>query len=1176
MYRNRESAGCFNTANFLAKLKAYQDTRPERIWVADTQRKYLRPYEDNGTETYIPMLAGRKTHQREQVKTYNAYYYASKYVSDFCTSQNIMVRGNTPTVWQGVRPQNVAIMRMYIDCYVVITSTSNNVVAKTRGKRGVSYTMDFTTVGQMNETELYFCSAPMIQELSGLAALYFKQNNFAMATNLQRLEIGSNVTGYTNPNLEGLTIGNSKMLEYLDVRNCPNVTGALDLSGCLSLKQVYLENTKFTGISFAPGGLLEIAHLPAPSSLTMRELIYLQNLSLENAGNLFTLRVEECEFNPATTITIGNVTTTQGDQDILITLINAANSLSRIRLIGVDWLLSNTSFLDRLSRMAGIDDDAYDIPQSVLTGDAFVSTMRQSSLAVYNAIWPYLTLRYDALVTQFPATFVNLDGEPIYDLDGNEYVQWVDAGTPPYDPVTKGYDITIRNSGAPFSQYNASTFAGKYYLDISNGNIYLSNGTVWYYVDVADVLTPTYPETAQYTYEFSGWDTIEDAMTNPRTITAQYTLTEQTYTVKFYRDPTTVLRTVTNVPYGGCVGYASEDSIVAYITSAPLTAGYLPGNYTGKYIQDVSTGITYYSNGTLWTTTQYDEALTIPTFDDNEDSLTFRVFRGWDKNTGFITGDVNVYAQWFQTYSSLPVLGTRMNEMNVAQISGICKRHQQDAYFEPLDYVEFQLGHDFNFTNVNSVTIGEPKYADSLEPTITLPGVTRDRFKIGGYYFDGNTRCQTNLHLFAQDAPAFTMAIDFDFIGSTANNTLISANYGATENFRLAFNGTYAAIYWGDKYTFIDFQQVRGMVVLRHPKNSNVMYVYSGGYTGATQVRLSPNVTRMALVRDTEIMDEPLMFGCVNYYTQQNTYRNYGIGHIHWLKIWYDDLGDGNAFMLASWPHETMRMETWGSNKYELADNSGELSSLSFISNTTLAKQYYMNSAYVNGWEDSLMRQMLNHRFYKSLPIEWRALVKPVHINTTAGGQSSVIVTTDDYVYLSSYREQRPTNTNTIYDQEVGVSPQFYIPWMVNQGGLNTEASTRLKFANRIREYNLPEGSNVAYDGTPRIYYCNDDPAETYTTDIAPGSIWLDANYSSRGRIFVSQDELNEYGITPAETASPLYAQGGWINMYRDYCFTRSPYIDNATGFQYITYNGGIGGNLGATGVYGVIPCFSI
>jgi len=65
MYRNRESIGCFNSKNFLAKVKNWQAARPERLWVADAQRKYLRPYEDNGTITYLPMLAGRKTHQRE-------------------------------------------------------------------------------------------------------------------------------------------------------------------------------------------------------------------------------------------------------------------------------------------------------------------------------------------------------------------------------------------------------------------------------------------------------------------------------------------------------------------------------------------------------------------------------------------------------------------------------------------------------------------------------------------------------------------------------------------------------------------------------------------------------------------------------------------------------------------------------------------------------------------------------------------------------------------------------------------------------------------------------------------------------------------------------------------------------------------------------------------------------
>ena len=47
--------------------------------------------------------------------------------------------------------------------------------------------------------------------------------------------------------------------------------------------------------------------------------------------------------------------------------------------------------------------------------------------------------------------------------------------------------------------------------------------------------------------------------------------------------------------------------------------------------------------------------------------------------------------------------------------------------------------------------------------------------------------------------------------------------------------------------------------------------------------------------------------------------------------------------------------------------------------------------------------------------------------------------------------------------------------------------------------------------------------------------------------------------------------------MLGDYCFLRTPYLENTTGFAYIAYNGGIGtGNIGATAVYPVIPSFSI
>ena len=47
-----------------------------------------------------------------------------------------MVRGNTPTTWTGVAPANTATLSMYINCYIVVASTSYNVVAKTKAVRG--------------------------------------------------------------------------------------------------------------------------------------------------------------------------------------------------------------------------------------------------------------------------------------------------------------------------------------------------------------------------------------------------------------------------------------------------------------------------------------------------------------------------------------------------------------------------------------------------------------------------------------------------------------------------------------------------------------------------------------------------------------------------------------------------------------------------------------------------------------------------------------------------------------------------------------------------------------------------------------------------------------------------------------------------------------------------------
>lgn len=1101
MYRNRESAGCFNTANYLAKADAWQDTRPERVWVADAQRKYLRPYEDNGTETYLPMLAGRKTHQRAQVKTYNAYYYASKYVSDFCTSQNIMVRGNTPTSGTSITvvpPANKATLSMYIDCYIVVASTSYNVVAKTKATRGQTYEMDFSSIGSMGETELYFCTAPMITELSGLAHLYFKQNNFAMATNLQRLEIGSNVTGYENPNLEGLTIGNNRMLEYLDVRNCPNATGALDLSGCVSLAEVYLDNTAFTGITFANGGLLETAHLPSPTSLTLRNLIYVDDITIDSVNNLATLRVEDCEFDDTATLTIGSTTTAQGTKDIILNLIDSSNNLSRVRLVGVDWTLANTNVLDRLLGMSGIDDDSYDISQSVLTGEAYVPTMRSGLYDTYTSTWQYLTITYSTMVAQYLATFMNADGTPIKDRNGNNYTQWVDSGSAPYNPITMGYTITISGSGtASTNNYDASDYNGLYYLDTAAGTIYQSNGTTWDAVANSDILIPTMASTNQYIYTFSGWDDITTSMSAAKTITAQYSTTVRKYTVTWWRDASTSLEIQTNVDYGTEV------------------------NYSGG----------------------------IPTWTSEEGTYTFRLFKGWDKSTGFITGDTNVYAVW-DTITALPASGTSMSDMSLVQIYAVGQAGFQSSYFDDLDYFDITLGHDYNFSNVEDCEIGKD---------VQLTGVPVDTFVSGGYYFDGSTGYKTNIKLFEADSPAFTMAIDLQYSENTTGGTIISNHEGGTaEGFRIYHNGTAPVLQWGDQSVVVGNTKYRDIVVIRHPKASRYLYVYSAG--NATD-KFAEEVTKTILLRTNSTQtDEPLTFGAVNY--GSGGFRNHAKGHIHWCKIWYDDIGDECAMELAQWPREKVRFEYWGANKYYYY-NSASTSKLSFICNSELGqvggRGYYMNRTNTNagGFESSLMKSLLNGRIYKGFPTELQSAIKAVEINTTSGSQNTSIITSNCKVYLQSYREVGSGSSATGYIDEVGTS--------INPISWFTSNAQRVKFKGKTRKY---QG-----DSTVAIYTSSQEPSALYQTDIYPGDIWFNENNSKIGYIFLTQTELNRYGITATIPADPNYASGGWVIAYS--WWERSPTLSNATYFMYVNYYGNAGYGNNANSVNGVVPSFS-
>ena len=97
-------------------------------------------------------------------------------------------------------------------------------------------------------------------------------NDFSKASRLQRLVIGSTVEGYENTYMTKITLGNNKLLEYLDIRKVTGLNSVIDLSQCNNLMELHAEGSTATGVIFSNGGKLKKAYIPPIVSLTAKNL----------------------------------------------------------------------------------------------------------------------------------------------------------------------------------------------------------------------------------------------------------------------------------------------------------------------------------------------------------------------------------------------------------------------------------------------------------------------------------------------------------------------------------------------------------------------------------------------------------------------------------------------------------------------------------------------------------------------------------------------------------------------------------------------------------------------------------------------------------------------------------------------------------------------------------------
>ena len=185
-----------------------------------------------------------------------------------------------------------------------------------------------------------------------------------------------------------------------------------------------------------------------------------------------------------------------------------------------------------------------------------------------------------------------------------------------------------------------------------------------------DGTTPTKQADAQYTYTFSGWSPTVEAITGDTEYTAQYSRTENKYTVTWKNDNGTTLETDNEVPYGTTPTYDGATPTKQRTAQYTYTfSGWSPtvdavtGDtvYTAQYSSTVNKyKITWKSIGQIIETDTDVEYGTTPTYDgatptkgaDKQYSYTFD---GWNPEVKTVTDDATYEAKFKPTVNKYTV-----------------------------------------------------------------------------------------------------------------------------------------------------------------------------------------------------------------------------------------------------------------------------------------------------------------------------------------------------------------------------------------------------------------------------------------------------------------------------------------------------------------------------------------
>ena len=457
MYQELDSKGAWDATTYLNEFTAWQDCIPERCWIEDYYRKYIRPRKIYSDSMFLSMLeGGKKTHQRKQYETYQNYYISSKYEGKECKNSSIIIRGNGDGNLGKIIPATV-----YADCYIQAAFGSGdnpNVTIRVKRDEPISIPCP---IDNLNNATIYFYLPQLYQTIGDISWLLPEQCTLSQAKRLREITIGTD--SYPNTNLADIAFDGNTMLEKLIIRSCQmkNNGMSLDLHNAPSLKFLDATNSNFTSVTIADGAPIEEIHIQNPTTLVLSNLTDLQTLEIKDYSRL-------------TDLNINNIDNSLVNSKVLV---DNAEALYRYKLLNVQWTIDelnnlNIPVFDKLLTLNTFDDLTYAqsltgkaiIPQDVYNGT--------QSMDIYNN---YITEdKFNNIDLIFNGSNAVLYNVTIQNGDGSTY--W-------YKKINKDDNIdNIFLSNGPVGTftidgiYKSDTVANTYEFD-NKWNVEAEDGT---------------------------------------------------------------------------------------------------------------------------------------------------------------------------------------------------------------------------------------------------------------------------------------------------------------------------------------------------------------------------------------------------------------------------------------------------------------------------------------------------------------------------------------------------------------------------------------------------------------------------------------------------------------------------------------------------------------------------